>query len=135
MSQRGYLVDRCPRCSSWMPRATGPQHAGLQMILEDIARQQVWPIESGHLHGPAKWWQLLIAAYDRTQHQNAGELLPAIDGIGYDGRGLDFVRGPRMRRNLNIAEIGEIKEYIRAWAVGDRLLTLREPKKKEGVTA
>lgn len=111
-----------------MPRATGAQHAGLQMILEDVARQQDWPIGSGRLHGPSKWWQLLIAAYDRTQKPSDAELLPAIDGVGYDGRGFDFVRGPRQRRSLNIAEIGEIKEFIRAWAVGDRLLALREPK-------
>lgn len=128
MRPYGYLVDRCPRCSAWMPRATGPQHAGLQMVLEDIACQQDWPIGSGALHGPGKWWQLLIAAYDRTQKPSDAELLPAIDGVGYDGAGLDFVRGPRQRRSLNIAEIGEIKEYIRAWAVGDRLLELREPR-------
>ncbi len=131
MRERGYLVDRCPRCLSWMPRATGPQHAGLQMILEDIARQQDWPIGSGKLHGPNWWWQLLIAAHDRTQKPSDAELVPAIDGIGYDGRGFDFVRGARQRRNLNIAEIGEIKEYIRAWAIVDRGLKLREPKQEE----
>jgi hypothetical protein len=131
MRERGYLVDRCPRCSAWMPKATGLQHSGLQLILEDIARQQPWPVDSAKLHGPKWWWQLLIAAYDRTQKPSDAELVPAIDGVGYDGRGLDFVRGPRQRRSLNIAEIGEIKEFIRAWAVGDRLLTLTEPKKKE----
>jgi hypothetical protein len=117
------MVDRCPRCSSWMPRATPGQHAALQMLLEDVALQQDWPVGSGKLHGPAKWWELLAAAYDRTQ-KNAVELLPAIDGVGFDGNGLDFVRGPRRRRRLNIAEIGEIIEFIRAWAIAERGLQL-----------
>lgn len=126
MIERGYLVDRCPRCQAWMPRATPAQHAALQMVLEDIAKQLRWARKR---RNPGAWWQLIISAYDRAQKQEA-ELVPAIDGVGFDGEGMDFVRGPRRRRQLNIAEIDEITEYARAWAV-ERGVTLREPKKAE----
>jgi hypothetical protein len=114
---RGYLVDRCPRCYALMPRATPAQHAALQMVLIDIALQLKWPPGSkGKLRGPSFWWQLIIAAYDRMKKLEC-ELVPAIDGIGFDGRGFDFVRGERRRRQLNNVEIGEIIEYTNAWAV------------------
>jgi hypothetical protein len=116
-----------------MPRATPGQHALLQATLEDIARQVPWPPKSDSLIGPKKWWELIIAAYDRTQKHEC-ELLPAIDGIGFNGEGMDFVRGARRRRNLNIAEIGEIIEYARAWGV-DRGVVFREFKTEEEVPA
>jgi hypothetical protein len=128
MSQRGYLVDRCPRCSAWMPRATPEQHAALQMLLVDISLAQDWPPGSGKLHGPSVWWELIVAAYDRLQKREA-ELLPAIDGEGFDGNGLDFARGPRRRRRLNIAEIGEIIEYASAWAA-ERGIPRHRPERK-----
>ena len=99
------------------------------MLLSDISTQQDWPPGSGKLQGPSKWWELFIAAFDRLQKAEC-ELLPAIDGVGFDGHGLDFVRGPRRRRRLNIAEIGEVIEYINAWAA-ERGIKRRRPQKEE----
>jgi hypothetical protein len=113
--QRAYLVDRCPHCLGWMPRAKQPQHAVLQFLLEDIAAAQDWPPGSNSYLGPSRWWELFIAAFDRAQDRPA-LLLPAIDGVGFNGGGFDFVRGPRRRRNLNAQEIGEITEYVMCWA-------------------
>lgn len=121
MSSRGYLVDRCPRCQAWMRRASPQQHAALQAVLEDIAKGLKW---SGQYVGPSSWWELIIAAFDRLQKGEA-VLLPAIDGLGFDGNGFDFVRGPRRRRQLNNQEIGEIIEYSRAFAI-DKGVKLRE---------
>ncbi|MDP2622093.1 MAG: recombination protein NinB [Hyphomicrobiales bacterium] len=129
MSNRGYLVDRCPRCLAWMRRATPEQHGALQAVLEDIARQLPWPPGSTDLHGVPTWWELLIAAFDRLQKREA-VLLPAIDGEGFDGNGMDFVRGPRRRRNVNSVEISEIIEYARAFGV-ERGVVFREFEQKE----
>ena len=123
MSQRGYLVDRCPRCAALMPRATQPQHAALQAVLEDLALQVPWPPNTGNLIGVSRWWQLVIAAFDRLKKEEC-EVLPAIDGVGFDGNGFDFVRGERRRRQLNSVEVGEIIEYTRAFAI-ERGATLR----------
>lgn len=93
-----------------MPRATPPQHAALQMLLIDFSLQIQWPPKSGRLIGPPAWWELIVAAYDRMKKSEA-ILLPAIDGVGFDGHGFDFVRGARRRRQLNREEISEIIEY------------------------
>lgn len=85
------------------------------MALIDVSMHQDWPPGSGKLQGPSAWWELFVAAYDRLQKREA-ELMPAIDGVGFDGNGFDFVRGPRRRRKLNTAEIGEIIEYVKAWS-------------------
>lgn len=96
------------------------------MALEDIALQVKWPtpeilkrfphLGPPQLEGVSRWWQRLILAYDRLKHAEDFELTPAVDGIGFDGRGLDVVRGARLRRSLNNAEIGSIIEYINAFA-------------------
>lgn len=112
-----------------MPRATAEQHAVLQGVLEDIALQVPWPPKSGNLIGVPKWWQLVSAAFDRCKQEEC-ELLPAIDGKGFDGNGMDFVRGERRRRQLNSIEISEVIEFARAWAI-DSGVILREFKKKE----
>lgn len=125
----GALVNRCGRCGHWLRRATGPQHAVLQAVLEDIALQLHWPPGSGQYRGPKKWWPLIIAAFDRIKGYET-EIVPAIDGIGFDGSGFDFVRDERLRRNVESVEISEIIEFTRAWAI-DHNVKLREFKKKE----
>lgn len=116
MPGHGYMVDVCPRCKARMHRATAAQHAAMQAVLEDIALQVQWPPKSGRLIGVSKWWELIVAAFDRLQQTDC-EVLPAIDGQGFDGNGFDFARGERRRRNLNSVEISEILEYARAWGI------------------
>lgn len=123
---RGALVDKCWRCGTWLRRATPEQHGALQMSLEDIATQLLWPIPevlarfpwSGppQLHGVQWWWEMIIVAFDRLTQAEQGEMVPAIDGQGFDGRGVDFVRGARLRRQLNDREISELIEYANAFA-------------------
>lgn len=111
-----------------MPRATPEQHGALQMALTDIAMQKDWPNGSGKLHGPKYWWQLIVAAYDRMKKLEC-ELVPAIDGVGFDGRGFDFVRGERRRRQLNQVEIGEIIEFTNAWAADNGVHRRKQDRK------
>lgn len=109
-------------------RASADQHAALQMVLQDIALGLAWPTpevlarfpHSGPpaLRGVSWWWQMLIQAYDRHKHAEDFEMSPAVDGLGFDGRGMDFVRGARRRRTLNSVEVSEIIEYVGAFAAG-----------------
>lgn len=108
-----------------MPLATPEQHSALQMALEDISLQLLWPIpevlqrfpHSGppRLHGVSWWWLMIVQAYDREK-KAGGEMAPALDGVGFDGRGMDFVRPGRKRRRLNNVEISEVIEYTNAFA-------------------
>lgn len=109
-----------------MPLATPEQHGALQMALEDISLQLLWPIpevlerfpQSGppRLHGVSWWWLMIIQAFDRMKHAEESEMAPAIDGLGFDGRGMDFLRPGRKRRRLNNVEMSEIIEYTNAFA-------------------
>lgn len=96
------------------------------MALNDIALQVAWPTpavlkrfpNSGppRLRGIPWWWQMVIQAFDRAKDAEDFEMAPAIDGLGFDGRGMDFVRGARKRRNLNSVEVSEVIEYVNAFA-------------------
>lgn len=112
-----------------MPRALPEQHAVLEFVLEDVSRQLCWPKGGGALHGQSWWWQMIVASYDRLKGEEC-ELVPAIDGKGFDGHGYDFVRGERRRRKLNNKEISEIIEYARAFAI-DHGVKLSEPKERQ----
>lgn len=120
------MVSKCWRCGTFLYRASPEQHAALQGVLEDIALQVLW---GGQLRGVPTWWELIVAAYDRLKKDEA-ELLPAIDGRGFDGNGMDFVRGARRRRHLNDHEISEIIEFARAWAI-DHNVKLRDFSEKK----
>lgn len=126
---RGALIDKCWRCGQWLHRASAEQHAALQAVLEDIALQVQWPPKSGELIGVSRWWQLIVASYDRLNKETA-ELMPAIDGVGFDGNGFDFVRGERRRRRLNSREISEIIEFARSWGANEHGVKFREFEKK-----
>jgi hypothetical protein len=142
---RGALVDRCWKCGTLLRRASPEQHSALQMALEDVALQLLWPTpevlerfpHSGPpmLRGVSWWWQKFIQAYDRMKHEEDFELSPAIDGIGFDGRGLDMVRGPRLRRSLNDVEISSIIEYVNAFGAERGVKRRRPAKKTEEATA
>lgn len=96
------------------------------MVLEDIALQVLWPTpevlarlpHSGPplLHGVQWWWEMGIQAFDRLTPEEGGDMAPALDGFGFDGRGFDFVRGARKRRQLNDHEISKVIEYFNAFA-------------------
>lgn len=133
-------MDRCWKCGTVLRRASPEQHGALQMALEDLALQLLWPTpvilarfpNAGPpaLRGVSWWWQKIVQAYDRLKHAEEFELSPAIDGIGYDGRGLDMVRGPRLRRTLNSVEISEIIEYVNAFSA-EHGVKRRRPAKEE----
>jgi hypothetical protein len=113
----------------------------LQMALEDVSMGLLWPTpevleqfpNSGppRLHGVSWWWQMIVQAYDRMKRDEDSEMAPAIDGQGFDGRGLDFVRGARKRRRLNHAEISEIIEYTNAFSAQHGVVKRRRPQKEE----
>lgn len=121
---RGALVDKCHRCGTVLRRASPSQHAALQARLEDIAVSIPWPPNTRKLHGVSWWWQMLVASFDRLKGEEC-EIVQALDGVGFDGRGFDFVRGERRRRSINSVEISEIIEYVTAFGA-ERGVKFRE---------
>ena len=108
-----------------MDRMTAGQHAALQMICEDIARQLPWVLDNQRgLVGPRAWRDFFVAAHDRAAGYNT-KIGVAIDGIGVDGGGFDLVYRPVAR--LNITEGSDIRELASAFAV-ERGVKLREPR-------
>lgn len=68
---------------------------------------------------------MIVASFDRLKGSEC-ELVEALDGVGFDGRGFDFVRGERRRRQLNNVEISEIIEYANAFAAEHGVKRRRE---------
>lgn len=135
---RGSLVSKCHRCGASLWLAPAEKHAPLHGVLEDLALQLVWPTPEiaplfphikPELHGPDWWWQKIVLAFDRLKGEEF-ELSPAIDGRGFDGNGLDLVRGARLRRSINSVEVSEMIEYARAFAI-EHGVKLREFESKK----
>jgi len=103
-----FFTARCPNCNFLIEVITEPQKVALQMLCMDIDRQRDWPAGSGHHVGARKWKQLLILAWERY-HEREAELLPAIDGDGFD---VVYRRDSRLSRT----EASELLAFADAWA-------------------
>lgn len=102
-----FFADRCPHCHLLIEVITEPQKIAFQMMCLDIDRQRDWPAGSGHHIGARKWKQLLILAWERV-HERDAEILPAIDGDGFD---VVYRRSSR----LSSDEAGELLAFVDAW--------------------
>jgi hypothetical protein len=81
------------------------QNAKLHALLKDISEQMEW---AGSKRDIETWKRLLTAAWCRVQGEHV-EMLPAIDGHGFD---IVF----RHTSKLTKAECSELIEFIYAWA-------------------
>lgn len=91
------------------------QNARLHALLSDIAEQKQW---AGKLLDVESWKRLIVAAWSRA---NAGamEVIPAIDGHGFDVL-------YRKTSRLTKQEMSELIEYATAWAI-DQGIELHDP--------
>lgn len=109
MSARGYLVDRCDRCSALLVRMTQAQHAAAEAVYEDLAAQRDWPIGSGRYLESWQWHQLILFAFAKEQGWSP-VLLPSLDGDG-------LVMTTRTRQSrLTKRQGSELIEFAKAWA-------------------
>jgi len=81
------------------------QNAKLHALLGEIAAQVEW---AGQKRDAETWKRLLTAAWMRTQG-NAPEMLPAVDGHGFEVL-------YRRTSQLSVAECSELLEFVMAWA-------------------
>lgn len=86
----------------------------LHAILHDIAAQKDW---AGERRDVETWKRLMVCAWMRATGRSA-EMLPALDGHGFD---VLYHRTSRLGKS----EMSELIEYVQAWAV-DNNITLRE---------
>lgn len=83
-----------------------PQNRLLHASVADIAKQCEW---AGRKWDVESWKRLLVAAWCRANAQGV-ELVPAIDGAGFDVL-------YRRTSKLSKSECSELQEFIYAWGV------------------
>ncbi len=115
---RGYLVDRCDRCSSLLVRMTAEQHSAVEMVYVELAAQLDWPRGSGIKRTPWEWHQLMLAAFAEEQGWQP-EFLPALNGHG-------LVMTTRTKQSrLTKRQGSELIEFAKSWAI-DQGVVLHE---------
>src|SRR5437879_3974581 len=106
MGERGYLVDKCPKCGATLRQRTEEQNAKLHALLADIAAQKQW---AGQWLDVEDWKRLITAGFERASGTHV-RLFPSIDGVGMD---VLYRRTSRMTKQ----EMSELIEYATSWAV------------------
>jgi NinB protein len=115
MSERGYIVDKCPHCSGALRQRSSEQNSRLHALLSDIAEQKQW---AGKSLDVESWKRLMVAAWCRANQGNV-EIVPAIDGHGFD---VIYRRTSRFTKQ----EMSELIEFATSWAI-DQGITLHDP--------
>jgi len=103
---RGYFIDKCPHCGGVLRQRSNEQNAKLHAVLADIAEQKEW---AGKKLDVESWKRLMTAAWCRAESGGV-EIVPAIDGHGFD---IIYRRTSRMNKK----ELSELIEYATAWAI------------------
>ena len=106
MSERGSLVDKCPRCGATLRVRTTEQNAKLHSLLHDIATQKQWANETLDVE---TWKRLLVAAWARATVERV-TMYPALDG-----HGIEVLY--RKTSRLSKQEMSELIQYVEAWAI------------------
>lgn len=102
----------------WMVRISLPtrsldQNALLHALLTEISDSVEW---AGQFRDVETWKRLLTCAWMRATGQSA-EMLPAIDGHGFDVL-------YRRTSQLDVAEMRDLIEYVQAWHVTQKAETV-----------
>lgn len=115
VSERGYIVDKCPHCAGTLRQRSTEQNAKLHALLGDIAEQKEW---AGQKWSTEEWKRLIVAAWERTQRGGV-TIVPGLDGHGFD---VIYRRTSRMTKQ----ELSELIEYATSWAL-DQGVQLHDP--------
>ena len=97
-------LGACPTCHREYARSD-EQSKRFHAICSDVAKQKQWG--GAWLDGEA-WKRLFVCAWMRATDRQA-ELLPAIDGHGFDVL-------YRRTSKLGKSEMSELIDYVAAWA-------------------
>lgn len=105
MSERGYIVEKCPHCGMTLRQRNTEQNAKLHAVLHDIAQQKEW---YGEKLDVETWKRLLTYAWQRATGESV-KLYRAVDG-----HGLDVLY--RRTSRLSKQDMSELLEFVIAWA-------------------
>jgi hypothetical protein len=115
VSQRGYVVDKCPHCGKSIRQRSVEKNAHLHAVLGEISKQKQW---AGQWLDIEAWKRLMVAAFEREKGHSV-QVYPAIDGHGID---VVYRRTSRMSQE----EIRELIYFAEAWALSNGV-ELKEP--------
>lgn len=83
---------------------TADQNAALHAMLGDIAKQREW---AGKRRSIDDWKALMVSAH-RLALQQAGEVVPGLEG--------EFVQLRKSTAAMGVRELGSLIDYVSAWA-------------------
>ena len=95
----------CSQCGRAMDKRTIDQNAMFHAVVQDISKAIPWGGQMRDIH---TWKRLLTAAWMRAKGERA-ELLPAVDGEGFDVL-------YRHTSKLSVGEMSDLIDYTMAWA-------------------
>lgn len=84
---------------------TSDQNALLHALLQDISRQAIW---AGKKRSVEDWKALMVSAH-RMALQQAGEVVPGLEG--------EFVQLRKSTTAMGVKELGSLIDYLIAWAM------------------
>lgn len=105
-----YAIDAAPTghiCEIKERTRTADQNAALHAMLADIARQKEW---AGKKRSVEDWKALMVSAH-RIAMQDAGEVVPGLEG--------EFVQLRRSTAAMGVKELGSLLDYLSAWCAAN----------------
>lgn len=117
-----FFLTKCTFCGHLLQVVSEPQKVAFQLICKSIDEQLDWPHGSGHHIGEKKWAQLIMLAYERY-HEREAEVLPAIDGDGWD---VVYKRFGRLTKE----EGAEVLAFADAWAADHDVVRSRSGRER-----
>lgn len=111
MSARGFLVDRCDRCSALLVRMNPGQHAAVEEVYEALAQQLDWPIGSGMKWSAWDWHQMIMGGFVKAMGWGDVKFAPCLSGQGL------IALNRQKQSRLTKRQGSELIEYAKAWAI------------------
>jgi hypothetical protein len=106
-----YFCFRCPFCEKVIQQRSERQNVQLHTLAARLAKFQDWPRGSGEKRSTKFWVRLLVVSWQRALGREAAAV-PAIDGVGEDGSGIDFIHTSK----FPISEMDDFLAYADKWA-------------------
>jgi NinB protein len=124
VSASSFFADYCPFCHHFIEVATEAQQKAFQLVCLDLAERADWPPGSGLRIDAGRWKQLLMLAWFRAHGVVDGEILPSIDGIGFD---VVYKRPERLPK----IHMSELLSFADAWCADKGIVRSRSRRERQ----
>ena len=105
-----FFCFRCPYCSKLIQQRTERQNNKFHGACTLLSKSQEWPEGSG-LKRSVKFWKLMLVNCWQRAHGREAAAVPALDGIGEDGCGVDFIHTSK----FPVQEMDALIAYAENW--------------------